>query len=104
MRLSAVAWTAVVSLCLAAPDVSAQLLGNTLRQTNQLLTQTTTTVNGLIPVAVTASGDHAEIRVGNTLLPLAEVSLDFQDASGLTPASLGATAQLVDLLDETLLS
>ena len=104
MKLSAVAWTAVLSLCLVAPDASAQLLGHTVNQTGQLLAQTTSTVNGLIPVAVTASGDHAEIRVGNTLLPLAEVSLDFQDASGLTPASLGATAQLVNLLDETLLA
>ena len=104
MRLSAIAWTAVVWLCLFAPDASAQLLGNTLNQTGQLLTQTTATVNKLIPVSVTASGDHAEIRLGNTLLPIAEVSLDFQDASGLTPASLGATAQLVDLLDTALLS
>ncbi|GAB3105151.1 DUF6689 family protein [Lysobacter terrae] len=104
MKLSAVAWTAVLSLCLVAPDASAQLLGHAVNQTGQLLAQTTSTVNGLIPVAVTASGDHAEIRVGNTLLPLAEVSLDFQDASGLTPASLGATAQLVNLLDETLLA
>jgi len=98
MRLSAIAWTAVVSLCLVASNAAAQ------GTTDLALIPPTQTISGLLPVSVTAADNHAEVRVGLTLLPLAEVSLDFQDASGLSPASLGATAQLVDLLDQALLS
>lgn len=57
-----------------------------------------------LPVDVTASGNHADISIGLASAPLAEVSLDFQDASGLTANSLGISAQLVNLLDSSLLS
>ncbi|HEV8694325.1 MAG TPA: DUF6689 family protein [Lysobacter sp.] len=57
-----------------------------------------------LPVNVQASGNHAEITIGTALLPVADVTLDFQDASGLSPSSLGATAQVVSLLDSTLLA
>jgi hypothetical protein len=57
-----------------------------------------------LPVSVSASGNHAEVVVGTTSQPLAEVLLDFQDATGLSPTSLGASAQLVSLTDLSLLS
>ena len=57
-----------------------------------------------LPVSVTAAGNHADIVVGAASTPIAEVSLDFQDASGLSPASLGASAQVVDASDPVLLA
>lgn len=57
-----------------------------------------------LPVSVTTSGNHAAITIGDSGEPLAEVSLDFQDATGLTPASLGVTAQLLTAPDGALLS
>lgn len=105
---------AITLLWVASSTASAQLLPklltnttNTLQKTTTTLVQTTSnvtqTVGTLLPVGVTTDGNHAEVRIGNDLLPLAEVSLDFQDATGLTPASLGATASLVDLSDSGLL-
>ena len=81
-------WTAkllsVLLLCLASSVAAAQAIS--------------------LPVTVQASGNHAEITVGTTLLPVADVTLDFQDASGLSPSSLGVTAQVVSLLDSGLLA
>ncbi|QSX77172.1 DUF6689 family protein [Agrilutibacter solisilvae] len=57
-----------------------------------------------LPVNVSASGNHAQVVIGSTSQPLAEVTLDFQDATGLSPSSLGVSAQQVDLLDTTLLA
>lgn len=57
-----------------------------------------------LPVNVTASGNHAHILIGPGTQPLAEVSLDFQDATGLSPASLGVSAQQVSLTDLNLLA
>ena len=57
-----------------------------------------------LPVSVSASGNHADIVIGSATQPIADVSLDFQDASGLSPASLGVSAQLVDLLDPSLIA
>ena len=57
-----------------------------------------------LPVTVNASGNHAEVVIGTTSQPLAEVLLDFQDATGLSPTSLGASAQLISLTDLSLLS
>lgn len=57
-----------------------------------------------LPVSVTASGNQADIVIGAPGQTLADVSLDFQDASGLSPASLGASAALVDVLDPALLA
>lgn len=103
-------WCALL-LCLASPQASAQLLSNTLKTTNTLaqttatLSQTTSnTLTQLLPVKVTASGNHAEIVIGNALLHVADVSLDFEDASNLTPSNLGVTAQLVNVVDNHLLA
>ncbi|MBT2749109.1 MULTISPECIES: DUF6689 family protein [unclassified Lysobacter] len=60
-----------------------------------------------LPVSVSASGNHAEASVTLPGLPgtvLAEVLLDFEDAYGLSPSSLGASAKLVSLSDAELLA
>lgn len=50
-----------------------------------------------LPVLVTTSGDDASIVIGNPATPLADVTLAFDDASGLTAASLGVSAEQVSL-------
>lgn len=55
-----------------------------------------------LPVSVTASGNRADIIIGSPTL--AEVSLDFQEATGLSPSSLGVSAQQVSLLDTALIA
>lgn len=64
------------------------------------VTQPSTT----LPVSVTAAGNHADIVIGAASTPIAEVSLDFQDATGLSAASLGASARIVDASDPQLLA
>ncbi len=81
----------IVLLCAASSVASAQLSSDT------------SNVTIPVPISVSASGNHAEIQVGTPMVPLLEVSLDFQDATGLSPTSLGASAQLLDLGDAGLL-
>ncbi len=57
-----------------------------------------------LPVAVGINGNVATIEVGSGPQPLAEVTLTFDDANGLTASSLGVSAQLVNLGDPTLLA
>ena len=57
-----------------------------------------------LPVAVDIAGNIATVRIGNPAAPLADLTLDFDDAAGLTPAALGIGAQLVPLTDPTLLA
>ncbi len=57
-----------------------------------------------IPVQVAVNGDTATINVGSSGQSLADITLTFDDASGLTPASLGVSAQLVNLADPQLLA
>ena len=57
-----------------------------------------------LPVAVDIAGNIATVRIGNPAAPLADLTLDFDDATGLTPAALGIGAQLVPLTDPTLLA
>ncbi len=56
------------------------------------------------PVQVSISGNTATATIGAPLQPLAEVILEFENATGLTPASLGISADLVNLSDPALLS
>lgn len=56
------------------------------------------------PVAVSVSGNTATATIGNPLQPLAEVHLEFENATGLTASSLGISADLVSLADPTLLA
>ena len=57
-----------------------------------------------LPVAVSAAGDTATVLVGNPAAPLLEVQFDFDDAQGLSPASLGVSADLVAVNSTTLLA
>jgi len=56
-----------------------------------------------LPVSVNASGNNASAVIGEPTSPLAELSLTFQDASGLSAASLGVSAEQVNLTDVALL-
>ncbi|WP_394540627.1 hypothetical protein PRJ39_08765 [Lysobacter enzymogenes] len=63
-----------------------------------------------LPVTVAATGNHAEATVRLPFLPgwpgpvLAELLLDFEDASGLSPAALGVSAKTVSLYDPNLIA
>lgn len=58
-----------------------------------------------LPVEVQASGDTATIEVYSLLgEPLADLTLDFDDAAGLSPEALGVSAELVSLSDPDLLA
>jgi hypothetical protein len=57
-----------------------------------------------LPVTVTASGNIATIQVGSPANPIADLTLTFDDATGLSPSSLGVSARLVDVSDPALLS
>src|SRR3546814_8481713 len=57
-----------------------------------------------LPVTVDVAGNVATARVGNTLEPLAELTLTFDDATGLSATSLGISARLVDITDPALLA
>jgi hypothetical protein len=57
-----------------------------------------------LPVTVSVSGNVATIRVGTLSSPLADVVLSFDQATGLSTASLGVSAQLVDISDPSLLA
>lgn len=57
-----------------------------------------------LPVRVTTVGNIATVEVGTLGNPLAEVNITFDDATGLSAASLGVSAQLVSLSDPLLLA
>ncbi len=57
-----------------------------------------------LPVDVDVSGNVATVRIGAPGNPIADLTLSFDDASGLSAASLGISAQVVSLSDPTLLS
>lgn len=57
-----------------------------------------------LPVSIEASGNVAHARIGLDLVPMAEVTLAFEDASNLNAASIGITAEQIDASDPTLLA
>lgn len=57
-----------------------------------------------IPASVNISGNTATVRIGPIAAPIADLRLDFDDATGLTAASLGVSAELVDVSAPGLLS
>jgi hypothetical protein len=57
-----------------------------------------------LPVSVDASGNVAHARIGAGPLPLAEVTLAFEDASNLNVASIGITAEKLSLANATMLA
>ena len=69
-----------------------------------LLLWTGTAAAQVVPVATTVSGNVATVQVGAPTNPLAEVTLTFDDADGLSASSLGVGARLVNLTDATLLT
>lgn len=58
----------------------------------------------LLPVTVEASGDTATVEVKLLDQSVADVTLSFDDATGLSPASLGVTAEVLDPTDASLLA
>lgn len=57
-----------------------------------------------VPVTVEVSGNSAVVRIGGDLAPLADLRLDFDDATGLSAATLGVSAELIDTNAAGLLS
>lgn len=57
-----------------------------------------------VPVSVEVSGNSALVRIGTGLTPLADLRLDFDDATGLNAASLGISAEIVDVNAAALLA
>lgn len=57
-----------------------------------------------VPVTVEVSGNSALVRIGGNLAPLADLRLDFDDASALSAATLGVSAELIDTNAAGLLS
>jgi len=57
-----------------------------------------------LPVSVEVAGETATVRVGTVVSPLAQLTLTFDDASGLSASSLGVSAQLVSATDPLLLA
>jgi hypothetical protein len=57
-----------------------------------------------LPVAVAVTDNVATIRIGTATAPMADVILTFDSATGLTPASLGASARQIDVTQPVLLS
>jgi len=57
-----------------------------------------------LPVSVHVVGNVATAQIGSPANPIAELTLSFDDASGLTPASLGIRASTIDITDANLLS
>lgn len=57
-----------------------------------------------LPVAIEASGNMASARIGVAGQTLADVTLSFEDATGLNASSIGLSAELVNLDDPALLA
>lgn len=57
-----------------------------------------------LPVSVEAAGNVAHARIGAGSLSVADVTLAFQDASNLDVASIGISAEQLNLADPTLLA
>lgn len=56
-----------------------------------------------LPVAINVSGNVATVRVGSLGNPIADLTLSFDDVSGLSAESLGISAELVNVTDPALL-
>lgn len=57
-----------------------------------------------VPASVSVSGNTATVRIGPAAAPIADLRLDFDDATGLSAASLGVSAEIVDVSAPALLS
>jgi hypothetical protein len=57
-----------------------------------------------LPVQVSVATNSAEVRIGNSLLPLADLSIRFDDATGVTAANLGIRAETISIGNAALLA
>lgn len=57
-----------------------------------------------VPVSVQVNGQVATVRIGTATAPLADLTLTFDDASGLSASSLGVSAELVSATSPGLLA
>jgi hypothetical protein len=57
-----------------------------------------------LPVQVSVGTDSATVRIGTATAPLADLSLRFDDATGLSAANLGISAQTINIHDAALLA
>jgi len=57
-----------------------------------------------LPVQVSVQGNTATAVIGDPLAPAADITLQFEDASGLSASSLGISARLVDVADPDVLA
>lgn len=57
-----------------------------------------------VPVQVTVATNSATVRVGSLSAPLADLSIRWDDASGLSAANLGISAQTININDPALLA
>lgn len=57
-----------------------------------------------VPVQVTVGINSATVRIGSATSPLADLSIRFDDATGLSAANLGISAQTINVNDPTLLA
>lgn len=57
-----------------------------------------------LPVSVTVSGNTANVRIGAVGAVVADMTLSFDDASGLSPSALGISAETVSLSSAALLA
>jgi hypothetical protein len=59
---------------------------------------------GSLPVQVTVATNSTEVRIGTASAPVADLSLRFDDASGLSAATLGIKAETININDPNLLA
>jgi len=57
-----------------------------------------------LPVSVGITGNVANIRIGSSTAPMADVILTFDSATGLSAASLGVSARQIDITQPVILS
>lgn len=69
-----------------------------------LLSLSTLAMAQSLPVSVNASGNTATVVIGLPGQALADVSLVFEDATGLNASSIGVTAERISLSDPSLLA
>ena len=59
---------------------------------------------GVLPVQVTVATNSAEVRIGSATSPLADLSLRFDSATGLSAANLGIKAETISVNNPALLA
>jgi hypothetical protein len=68
------------------------------------LVQATAARAGSLPVQVSVGTNSAAVRIGSATAPLADLSLQFDSATGLTVANLGIKAETISVNDPALLA